>query len=309
MVAIYVGVTDGDWFRFLSQRPDITEVNFWQPADTRRFGALIPGELFLFKLKAPDHFIAGGGLFVAANAYPTSLAWAAFGEGNGVASLNELRQRIGRLGRPFRDQPFDPTRDPPIGCRILEQPFFFPREQWIPVPASWSRNLVQGRTYDTASEDGRHLWEAVMERLERTASEPIAQVARFGSPVLIEPRLGQGAFRVTVTDAYGRRCALTGERTLPILDAAHIKAYAEGGAHQVVNGLLLRTDIHRLFDIGYVTVSTDGRFEVGRRLKDDFENGRHYYDLHGQPLCLPRDPTFRPSREALQWHQSNRFLG
>ena len=82
MVAIYVGVTDGDWFRFVSQRPDITEVNLWQPVNTRRFGALIPGELFLFKLKAPDHFIAGGGLFVAANAYPTSLAGLArIGEG------------------------------------------------------------------------------------------------------------------------------------------------------------------------------------------------------------------------------------
>ena len=59
MVAMYVGVTDGDWFRFLSQRPDITEVNFWQPVDTRRFGALTPGELFLFKLKAPNNFIVG----------------------------------------------------------------------------------------------------------------------------------------------------------------------------------------------------------------------------------------------------------
>ena len=59
MVSIYVGVTDGDWFRFLAQRPDIREVNFWQPVDTRRFAALTPGEMF--KLKAPDHFIAGGG--------------------------------------------------------------------------------------------------------------------------------------------------------------------------------------------------------------------------------------------------------
>ena len=84
MVSIYVGVTDGDWFRFLAQRPDITEVDFWQPVDTRRFGALASGELFLFKLKAPDHFIAGGGLFVTANAYPTSLAWAHLARGTGL---------------------------------------------------------------------------------------------------------------------------------------------------------------------------------------------------------------------------------
>ena len=308
MVSIYIGVTDGDWFRFLAQRPDIREVNFWQPVDTRRFGALTPGELFLFKLKAPDHFIAGGGLYVSANAYPTSLAWAAFGEGNGVASLEELRERIGRLSRRFRDQAFDPTRDPPIGCRVLEEPFFFPREQWIPVPESWSRNLVQGRTYDTATEDGRYLWDAVCERLQR-APGAIAQFARFGSPVLIEPRLGQGAFRVTVTDAYERRCALTRERTLPILDAAHIRAYASGGGHEITNGLLLRTDIHRLFDLGYVTVSTDGKFEVGNRLREDFENGQHYYQMHGQNLWLPGDPRLQPSRQALEWHQSHRFLG
>jgi putative restriction endonuclease len=102
MISIYVGVTDGDWFRFLAQRPDIREVNFWQPVDTRRFGTLTPGELFLLKLKSPDHFIAGDGLYVSANAYPTSLAWAAFGEGNGVGSLEELRERIGRLSRRFR---------------------------------------------------------------------------------------------------------------------------------------------------------------------------------------------------------------
>jgi putative restriction endonuclease len=74
MVALYVGVTDRDWYQLLSQRPDIREVNFWQPVDTRRFAALAPGELFLFKLKAPDNLIAGGGLFVSANAYPTSPA-------------------------------------------------------------------------------------------------------------------------------------------------------------------------------------------------------------------------------------------
>jgi putative restriction endonuclease len=39
----------------------------------------------------------------------------------------------------------------------------------------------------------------------------------------VQPRLGQGAFRLLVTDAYQRRCAVTGERTLPVLDAAHIR--------------------------------------------------------------------------------------
>jgi putative restriction endonuclease len=208
----------------------------------------------------------------------------------------------------YRGQPDDPREDYRIGCRVLAQPFFFPEDQWIPIPASFSLHIQQGRRYSTEEQDGRLLWEAVMERV---AQEPtISGVAsRCGERRLIQPRLGQVAFRLTITDVYRRSCAVTGEKTLPILEAAHIRPYKDGGMHEVSNGLLLRSDIHRLFDLGYVTISTDGRFEVGRRLKDDYENGRHYYAMHRQSLSLPGDPLKRPAREALEWHQSNTFLG
>jgi hypothetical protein len=85
--------------------------------------------------------------------------------------------------------------------------------------------------------------------------------------------------------------------------------FGDGGEHDVSNGLLLRIDIHRLFDLGYVTVSNEGWFEVGRRLKDDFENGRHYYALQGQPLLMPSNLGHWPGRDLLEWHQTNRFLG
>jgi putative restriction endonuclease len=191
---------------------------------------------------------------------------------------------------------------------VLTQPFFFPEPDWIPIPLSWSPHIQQGRTYDTSEADGRALWEAVQNRVARQPA-PLVANARYGEPILIRPRLGQGAFRVSVTDLYRHCCAVTGEKTLPILDAAHIRPYANGGQHVVTNGLLLRTDIHRLFDLGYVTVSNDGHFEVGHRLKQDFENGRHYYEMHGRQLAVPRDVNERPAREALEWHQTNRFLG
>ena len=127
--------------------------------------------------------------------------------------------------------------------------------------------------------------------------------------MLVRPRLGQGAFRLAVTDNYERRCAVTGEKTLPILDAAHIRAFNDGGAHDPANGLLLRTDVHRLFDLGYVTVSPDHRFEVSSRLKADYDNGRHYYDLHGRPVRPPRGGMPAPSPEALLWHRERRYLG
>lgn len=304
MVNLYVGITDYDWFRFLSVLPNVDEVNFWQPGGRTNFRALQAGELFLFKLHSPRNFIVGGGVFARADILPTSLAWEAFGTSNGASSLAEMRKRIAF----YRNQPDDARDDYMIGCRILTQPFFFPDRQWIPIPASWSPHIQQGRTYDTSERDGRHLWEAVMEREAQQSGARIAK-ARYGEPMLIRPRLGQGAFRVSVTDVYQRRCAITGERTLPILDAAHIHPFADGGEHNITNGLLLRTDIHRLFDLGYVTVSNDGCFEVGHRLKEDFENGRHYYAMRGQRLSMPENPEQRPTREVLEWHQTNKFLG
>jgi putative restriction endonuclease len=111
-------------------------------------------------------------------------------------------------------------------------------------------------------------------------------IRRYGEPTVIIPRLGQGTFRIMVTDAYQRRCAVTRERTLPALDAVHIKPYNDSGSHDVRNGLLLRSDIHKLFDTGYVTISLDYRFDVSRRIKEEFENGRDYYALHARAASL-----------------------
>lgn len=131
----------------------------------------------------------------------------------------------------------------------------------------------------------------------------------WGRPTLVQPRLGQGAFRIVITDNYDRRCAVTGERTLPALDAAHIRPYASEGRHEPNNGLLLRRDIHSLFDLGYVTVTPAHNFEVSRRIRDEFENGRDYYALHGRSIRVPDQLDRQPAREALTWHNENRFLG
>jgi len=111
-----------------------------------------------------------------------------------------------------------------------------------------------------------------------------------------------------VADAYERRCAMTAERTLPALDAAHIIPYAQNGEHRLDNGLLLRKDLHALFDAGYLGIGSDMRVEVSPRIREDYENGRDYYALAGRPLRLPADPAARPNPLFLDWHASERFL-
>jgi putative restriction endonuclease len=267
----WVGVTDKDWFDHLRTRsPD--EVNFWQPTARPLATFLEPGVPFLFKLHAPYNYIVGGGFFVRFSALPARLAWETFGEKNGVADYASLRSRI----EQYREEPV--RGDPEIGCNILNGPFFLPEDEWIPVPESWAPNIVRGRTFDTEETDGLRLWNAVSDRLHATSaiSGIAEQPVRYGAEYLTRARLGQGAFRVLVTEAYERRCAITGERTLPVLEAAHIKPYAESGPHVISNGLLLRSDLHILFDDGYLTVTEDLKVEVSKRIEEEFHNGREY---------------------------------
>jgi putative restriction endonuclease len=305
-IRLVVAVTDRDWFNHLRLLPRLAEVNFWAPS-AASFKALTPGELFLFKLHAPENFIVGGGVFAYANILPCSLAWEAFGEANGAASFCDMRARIIR----YRRNEAESRGDFQIGCRILTQPFFLDRERWLDLPPSWSRNIVTFKTYSTDDADGKYLWDSIQDRTNLNFSTGGFQdeQTRYGEPVLVRPRLGQGAFRVIVTDNYIRRCAVTGERTLPALDAAHIRPYSDGGMHEASNGLLLRRDIHSLFDAGYVTVTREYRFEVSKRIREEFENGREYYALNGTPVAVPEGTNQRPDQIALAWHNTELFKG
>jgi putative restriction endonuclease len=114
----------------------------------------------------------------------------------------------------------------------------------------------------------------------RAADVPPPDADRAARRAWVERRLGRGTFRSRVTDAYGRRCAVTGERTLPVLEAAHIQPYAQHGPNRVDHGLLLRSDLHRLFDRGLVTVEPERlTFQVSDRIRHEDSNGRVCYEV------------------------------
>jgi putative restriction endonuclease len=302
----YVAVTDNNWFRYLSKlRPD--EVNFWQPGGSRRFRSLQPGEPLLFKLHSPQNFIVGGGFFAHFSLLPTSLAWEAFGEKNGATTIFEMRSRI----EQYRRIRGNPHEDYTIGCVILDSPFFLEERDWLPVPEDFSPNIVQGKSYDLTAGTGRELWENLKLKLmvEKPSVVTDVDAPIFGEPVLVQQRLGQGAFRILVTDVYERRCAITGGKALPTLEAAHIRPVSEGGNHHVGNGLLLRSDFHKLFDRGYVTVTPNRILRVSQHLKKDFDNGHEYLQHDRKEIWVPKLDSERPSKELLEWHGDQIFRG
>ena len=185
---------------------------------------------------------------------------------------------------------------------MLEPPFFFPRDLRIPAPDDFAKNIVTGKGYDF--QEHVDLWDAVRARILAVEQSPIGmepQEVMF-TESWVRNRLGQGTFRSVAIDAYARRCPLTGEKILPVLQASHIKPVTVGGQHRIDNGLLLRSDVHTLLDKGYLGVSPDYRLLVSRRLRQEFANGALYYQLAGQEVRLPELPQVRPVPEWLEWH-------
>lgn len=96
----------------------------------------------------------------------------------------------------------------------------------------------------------------------------------------------------------------------PVLQAAHIRPYSSGGEHRISNGLALRSDMHTLYDRGYLGVDPDYRLRVSPLLTQHFGNGVELYsrEARGDVIQLPAAAGDRPDREALEWHMDEVFL-
>ena len=210
----------------------------------------------------------------------------------------------------YRPQVHSIKTDYDIGCVLLQSPFFFPQEEWIPA-SDWPPSIMRGKGYDTSEVRGNEIWIQVQDRLTqlKVAAPALEEDHRTGTPQIVLPRLAQGLFRVHVTDAYNRRCAFTGSPVLHVLDAAHIKPFAQSGPNSIHNGILLRQDVHTLFDRGYITITPEYRTEVSKRIKEEFKNGHEYYSAHGAKIRLPEDPHALPDPKFLRWHNDNAFIG
>lgn len=309
----WMGVTDNNWFNYLSVQ-GLDEVNFWQPSAKALFTGAPVGMPFLFKLKRPYNHIGGGGFFVAYSTLPLSLAWEIFGQKNGASSLDELRALIEPLSKNL-------AGEPEIGCTVLSNPFFLEKQSWLENPPGWAGSIVRGKMYETENEDGSYIWNKMSRYFmadfnkatpDMVIADDMGEVKevgpKFGEPILVKPRLGQSSFRVMVTEAYNKRCAITGENTLVVLEAAHIVPYAKDGSHDVTNGMLLRADFHKLFDAGLVSVTPEYKIRVSPRIRETWFNGKVYYRLDNQPLTvMPENIKNRPDRDRLDWHFKNRF--
>jgi putative restriction endonuclease len=310
---IFCAVTDNDWFDYLRVRPSLPEINFWKPTP-QTFKAVGEGGIFAFKLKAPYNKIGGFGVLTTSADAQINTTWQAFGEGNGVPDLETFVTKI----RTIKKSP-DVNQYSFIGVRVLVHHVFFPEELWFDPPNDWSTNIVQGKTYSTDTMLGQNLLrelelraggfpEAIAPRhsFPGLAAEP---QAGYGAEIPVRPRIGQGTFRINVARAYQNECVLSETRVTPALEAAHIKPFALSQSHAIQNGILLRKDIHSVFDAGFATFDEQRRFVVSPQVKIIFNNGHEYRRLHGKCMRDPINLDWLPSQEFLAWHRENKYVG
>jgi putative restriction endonuclease len=309
----FVSNTDYEWFTFLNDQPQVDEINFWKPLGTTPFRALKEGDLFLFKLKKQfGHKIVGFGQFLMFDQMSVVDAWDNFGIKNGARSLSEMFQRIDYYLQ--RNRVLKSTIHHKIGCIIITNPVFFPKHLWVNSPEDWKDQIVSGKSYDLSISIGKRMFSDCL-RATELLQVPIEydftndSIQKYTEPVLTRLRLGQGGFRLKIKSIYGK-CAVSEEHSVPALEAAHIRPYSEErGGHDIQNGILLRSDIHKLYDRGYVSIDTDYKFQVSDSLKDEFNNGKTYYQLDKKKIWLPNEPGFWPAQENLEYHMNEIFRG
>ena len=313
----FVANTDWSWFEFLRARATggrVDEVNFWSPNATRPMKNFGLAEPVFFRLKKPRYAIAGYGFFAAAHTLDLDTAWEVFGWKNGDPDRERFLTRIGSYrGLDLLDPR---TERAPLGNMVLRDAVFWPENRWIPwgKEVGWPPNVVQGRA-EREPANARVLRDAMVADQRGVPEDFAPSFLPFAVDerrlVLAETALreGQGAFRLRLLTSYNGQCAITGEHTEPVLDAAHIQPYRGPRSNHVQNGLLLTKEFHALFDRGYVTVTPEHIIQVSPRLKKDWQNGKRYYPYDGEPLkAVPMRVGEQPSAEALAWHNERVFL-
>ncbi len=297
-----IAPTDIDWFFTLKREALGSEVNFWTPTDWK-LKCMSKGDPWYFMLKSPVRKIGGFGLFKEYKTMRTSEAWKTFGLSNGVYDLEELIKRTQSFAEKHVDG-FSHSSDPVIGCIVLSDPMLFDDEDFFKPETygyEFSKYIVKFKQYkdpEIPFSSGKKITADTFELRDPSS------IGKKRVPV--KDRVGQTGFRRSVLRAYRNRCAITKRHVAEVLEASHIQPYIDSGSNHIGNGLCLRADLHKLFDVGLIAVSEDNCLLVSEKLE---VLSKGYGKLAGKKLNLPSNKNQWPSQEALKYHRDQIFIG
>ena len=248
-------------------------------------------------LKSPIRQIGGFGEFVEYKNLSAVQAWNEFGYRNGRASRQEfidsIQDYIDKNSGKFGGQPIN-INTYEIGCIVLNNCEFWDDNYFID-PANhnidFATQVVTIKYFDQydpfkQEQDERDNFNLV--------NEPRNEIQRTTNA-----REGQSEFKGKILRAYNNTCCITGETTPELLEAAHIQEYRNRSSNHVQNGLLLRVDIHRLYDNRLIFIDRNFVIHISNIVRSD-----QYKQYDGKAITLPSLISDRPSVDALEMRRN-----
>jgi putative restriction endonuclease len=271
--------------------------NFWTPTPWNIRG-LQPGNRLYFLLKSPIRKIAGHGDFGRYTNMRASIAWNAYGVGNGVGSFDELVGLVDHFAGK-NSKKYVRVPDPEIGCIELTNPVFYPDDEFISPDAiglSIPSKIVKIKYFSVPDPIRSKFDVPTIDAFALIAGVP----ARKASSQ--KKRVRASAFRRDILANYEDRCCVTAVALPELLEASHIQPYINEGSNHPQNGLCLRVDLHCLFDAGLITLDTGLHVILSKTLRDTI-----YQVFEGKAIKPPTDLSVRPAQCALEFHRSKVF--
>lgn len=281
-----ISPTDIDWFNFLRDNGYHTQINFWTPS-LWNISQLKPGNKLYFMLKSPIRKIGGYGHFVEYKNLPLKEAWNTYGRKNGCHNKLELINRLKHYNKSIKE-----VDNQKIGCIILENAEFYDDLHFLNLEEyeiNFHRSVQKikyFKIYDPLTQPINHkvnefeLVPYITKRQKKTTK--------------ITPRIGQGTFRGKISQVYNNKCCVSGESTAELLEAAHIQPYINEHSNHIQNGLLLRVDIHKMYDNGLLYIDEHYEIHISSLIKST-----HYLQLQGKKISIPENTSLQPSKNAL----------
>lgn len=285
-----IAVTDRDWYEYQKRNGFINRINFWTPKVWKV--AITPGTNVVFKLKKTNNMfgdeIGGYGRFVEYKTQSLDQSWKEFGRRNGCDTKEEYVAKLTKgKGNAFTV----------CGCMVLDDVVFFDEfKRLSDYGLSFALNIVTYKNeYSTFPDFGQQ--KVVSSQSSFSLVIPTKKGKKMQS---ITERVGQGQFHSDVSTAYNHRCCITGESTPELLQAAHIQDYINKESNHIQNGLLLRIDIHKLFDSGLLYIDQNYHVHVSSLVTSP-----EYRYLDNHLISLPNNPSEYPSKAALQFKEKS----
>jgi putative restriction endonuclease len=304
---IAIGTTDQDWFQYLRDLNDDAKllfINFWTPTPWN-FKALNKGDKFYFMLKSPIRKIGGYGVFERYEESLPSEAWDKYLQSNGASSLNELLNRVDKYAGKNSSE-YQKGNIDKIGSIILTNPVFFDDSDFFDphdFGFEYSKHIVKFKTFE-------HDFAQTLVQNINFTNEEKNDYQIISENALIEKeskeqkkRESQSSFREQLLKAYDGKCAISRETSKEVLEACHIQPYINIDSNHIQNGLLLRADLHILFDKGLIHIDENYRIWVSPDLKSKF-----YDSYNGRQIYLPKKESDQPSKTALKHHKESIFI-